>query len=809
MDKPDIRPSLEPALHLPHKDSGIPARSALTTERVKSRSLSPVLKRLRQLHEKKAVDLNSPTSSSKAPSFRSRSLSPTFLSPHTNETKNSSWFLSPSSQIGSLCSSQNVLSFLPEFLSPEKLHQKDNLITERKECLQKAFTADLSSSAVKNVPSKVSTSGQLPFSEKAQPPKILTPLSQGEKKLLQVKPPPSLKMLGGSLAAGVKSSLQATCSQSVSLSRSVGCSNTGRHSGRTNSNSHTAAKFVAASKTSTKPVRSRKRSPQGLSPLLSSRFPVNAPSFVIPQIPAMPSHDIGTYLPAASGGVCSTSLNGKTGFSRVAYLPDLPLSLSIKSQENPAAIRGTSQPKSVIGHAPQLSSVISHTPYSISVMGHSSPSSAIDRTPQSSSTIGHALSAKSSIQKRYQNSTVSKGTSGADVKTRGISLASPPLTTGINMRRTRSSSTSSSALSSPSPPPSETCIAGEPRVGSMSSIFKRYKSTIHHTGCSDSGEYTSKKHLTIPLFQPKTLLGNNSSSILQPSVSPSIVTVMSSSSKPSHSVMPSCVAGSVLAGADMSQVAETSAGKSAAKGSKQARRTSTSSLKSDTDSFSLPSLHDPPRPMVVSSPKKYLSEATEINLPSPSQYTNQYSPNGAFVTSHSLRISSPMGVQSEVLNTSHGTAMAPPFGFPVAHSSGAASPSPSSVTSSSGIPQSNFGVPAVDLSKMSRWEIEQLYYYNTAILEEQKRLMKLIEKHLLETEQEVNKQTVVHKPSTFEVYNNFLEFLTEPDTVPDASINMYGFSEESEINDLIVGGTPYQPIINSKYDVYRKFLNKT
>ena len=777
------------------------------------------------------------------------------------------------------------MSFLPQSLSPEKIQNTDDSITEKKGGHhQKAFTA---ASTVKNVSSKVSTSGELSVSERVQPPKVLTPLSRGEKKPLQEKPhsksgsvaagvkpslqnkkplqekPPSTSgsaaagfkislqnkkplqekppsksgsveagvkpsllnkkplqekppsSMGGSVAAGIKPSLQnkAAGSQSVSLSRSAGLSTTGTHSnGQTNNNSHTSAKFVAASKNSSKPMRSRKRSPQGLSPLLSSRFPVNAPSFVIPQ---MPSHDIGTYLPAASGSgsVCSTSLNGKTGVSRVTasstYFPDLP-----------AAIQ---QPNSIIGHTPQLSghtpqlsgntpqssSMIGHTPYSISVMAHSSRSSWI---PQSSSTIGHALSVKSSIQKQYQNSTVSKGTSKSvvqspDGKTRRISVASPPLMTGFGLRRSRSSSTSSSALSSPSPPPAEMCISGEPRVGSVPSMIKRHKSTIHHTGFLDSGEYLSKKHAPIPIFQPKSLR-NDSSSILQPSVSPSIVTVMSSSSKPSHSVMPSKPShspGSVVSSvAEIGKVTKTSAAhsrKTVAKGSKQSRRTSVSSLKSDTDSFSLPSsFHDPLKPMVVGSPKKYSSEATEITLPSPS---HQYSPNRAFVTPYSPGTSSPTGVQSEVLNTRHGTGMGLPFGFPVAHSSGTASPS--SVTSSSG---TNFAMPTVDLSTMSRWEIEQLYYYNTAILEEQKRLMKLIERHLLETEQE-NKQTVIRKPSTFEVYKHFLEFLTEPETIPDASISIHGFSEDTEVNDVIVGGTPYQPIINNKYDVYRKFLNKT
>lgn len=121
----------------------------------------------------------------------------------------------------------------------------------------------------------------------------------------------------------------------------------------------------------------------------------------------------------------------------------------------------------------------------------------------------------------------------------------------------------------------------------------------------------------------------------------------------------------------------------------------------------------------------------------------------------------------------------------------------------------NVGVPITDLSRMSRREIEQLYYYNAALLEQQKRLTKLIETHLvkLEQEQQENQQNVAQSPTSLEM-NKSLEFVMEPESVANVNMSISGFSDKptEEFEDWIVGGTPLQPIINSKYDVYKKLL---
>ncbi len=117
------------------------------------------------------------------------------------------------------------------------------------------------------------------------------------------------------------------------------------------------------------------------------------------------------------------------------------------------------------------------------------------------------------------------------------------------------------------------------------------------------------------------------------------------------------------------------------------------------------------------------------------------------------------------------------------------------------------------LSKMTRWEIEQLYYYNAAILEEQKCLTNMIEGHLLKMEQENKETNIFRKRSKSEVYNDLLKYLVEPDCSPDdeGSIRLVGHcgTSSADYSDVIIGGTPYQPIINSKYDVYKTILKNT
>ena len=112
-----------------------------------------------------------------------------------------------------------------------------------------------------------------------------------------------------------------------------------------------------------------------------------------------------------------------------------------------------------------------------------------------------------------------------------------------------------------------------------------------------------------------------------------------------------------------------------------------------------------------------------------------------------------------------------------------------------------------DLSRMTRWEIEQLYYYNAAVLEEQMRISKLLERRLKELERE-SKKSSIHKLSKTEAYVKLLEFVVEPDSSPDVSLDVIGSrrgpGEGEEFGDVIVGGTPYHPIMNSKYDTYGK-----
>ena len=208
------------------------------------------------------------------------------------------------------------------------------------------------------------------------------------------------------------------------------------------------------------------------------------------------------------------------------------------------------------------------------------------------------------------------------------------------------------------------------------------------------------------------------------------------------------------------------------------RKASIASLKSEMGSPLLPvaSFHNlggTPTPLIVAPPTPYLSEVTEILLPKPHKLDSSHvDANGGHFHS-----------------TGHG---APSFGSP--HQSGETSATPTTIS-----PQPNPAVmpaaAAVDLSKMSRWEIEQLYYYNAAILEEQKKLMRVIEEHLAKSEQGTN----AHKPTSFEVYQKFLDFLTEPETVASADLpfGSYGYEEPES--------TLHHPFSD---DMYQHLMNK-
>lgn len=217
----------------------------------------------------------------------------------------------------------------------------------------------------------------------------------------------------------------------------------------------------------------------------------------------------------------------------------------------------------------------------------------------------------------------------------------------------------------------------------------------------------------------------------------------------------------------------------------ESRKVSLTSFKSDLEPFSpshdfssdTPLIVGAPTPLIVGAPTPYMSEVAEIALPLAHQYAMGHAnPGGA---TFPLFPSTPAFLPA----VGH---LTPGMGSPAAS-----------------MPQPSSTVPLTDLSKMSRWEIEQLYYYNAAILEEQKQLMRLIEYHLALAEHEGpkkdSKKSGFRRPTTIEVYRKFLNFLVEPDTEPSAGPNMFGFKDEPEIEDLIVEGTPYQPIMSAMH----------
>ena len=122
-----------------------------------------------------------------------------------------------------------------------------------------------------------------------------------------------------------------------------------------------------------------------------------------------------------------------------------------------------------------------------------------------------------------------------------------------------------------------------------------------------------------------------------------------------------------------------------------------------------------------------------------------------------------------------------------------------------------------DISSMSCQELEQLYKHNVEKLEQQKKLISILEiqlKRVREQQQSVTTQT----PSQSEVYKRFLSFVVEPELIPDDSSTLcsdkFGYSHlvkqsktkpRLDFNDIIKGGTFDRPVLNEKYDFYANF----
>ena len=118
-----------------------------------------------------------------------------------------------------------------------------------------------------------------------------------------------------------------------------------------------------------------------------------------------------------------------------------------------------------------------------------------------------------------------------------------------------------------------------------------------------------------------------------------------------------------------------------------------------------------------------------------------------------------------------------------------------------------------DISSMSRWELEQLYKHNVEKLEQQKKFISFLESRLKHVRQQ-HERLVAQKPTQSEVYQRFLSFVVEPETIADVPIvssDRFGYGhlikgpKNIDFNKVIKGGTFDRPLLNKKYDFYASF----
>ncbi len=199
-------------------------------------------------------------------------------------------------------------------------------------------------------------------------------------------------------------------------------------------------------------------------------------------------------------------------------------------------------------------------------------------------------------------------------------------------------------------------------------------------------------------------------------------------------------------------------------------------------------------PMIVDPPNIYLNEATEIKLATVRnsnrhiQSTKASKPNK--LSDFSVRNISTSGSDQSVTNSNSPTVKMD-------------SPTIKKESLGQDPSRNTSRAPEMELSRMSHWEVEQLYHYSLAILEQQKHLIKLIEKRLEESKQS---ETDGQKKSNREAYKKLLKYTVEPDVMPEEVVDKFGFTKpKTKLNDLTIGGTAQRPIINKKYDIYAKF----
>ena len=102
------------------------------------------------------------------------------------------------------------------------------------------------------------------------------------------------------------------------------------------------------------------------------------------------------------------------------------------------------------------------------------------------------------------------------------------------------------------------------------------------------------------------------------------------------------------------------------------------------------------------------------------------------------------------------------------------------------------------IGDLSRWELERLYLYNLALLDQQRKYTKMLEKRLIMMEQEQRKK----KPSKLDLYRQFLEFVVEPTRFPQAPAISF---PEIKSEEIVLKGTFDKPILDEGLDVYSSY----
>lgn len=546
------------------------------------------------------------------------------------------------------------------------------------------------------------------------------------------------------------------------------------------------------------PLQKLQRPSQGLSPHLCPRMPANAPSFVIPQMPptAIPTNALHPYLPSKES---ESSRKKQRTHSSSSHSLKMHKNNSVQTYSRSCSRSKSCMSSPTIGGLgnPQSRSRLSPMTFNPSIVSH-------DNRSRSVSTSSSVLSSPSpsfpvDVQRRLDSSLMEE---------KSASISSQPTSATHHRSHKQNRSTVHHNYSS-SPFSIRNMMASQP--------CSKFKSARH---LSDT--YTQRQSVasgtsgTSPISFTFTDLSFSFSSSDSSSVEMSGPTVSNSKTSMKNNHLTSI----------------------SAQGTGRTSLTTASSKKKFKSGRLMPSsCPSTPRPLRAASPKAYMKELTEIDLmpsslpsclsetPTFHQRSPSFSPPSSF-----LSFIPPQPFASSFPHLLSQDSSLPTSPHPPSLSFHPQSCQPSPLHSASQLPSlstvhsqfnalpdtgapahPSFGNPSpigssrsMDLTQMSQWELNQLYYYNSAILENHKVLMKNIEDHVAVMNADKGGADSLHL-SSFDVYKRFLDFTVEPgcDLPDDMCSEKFGFGDEGkELSDLILGGTPSQPIINSKYDIY-------